>query len=222
MNILVVYAHHEPTSFTAAMKNLAVQVLSSQGHNVTVSDLWGQGFNPTAQKWDFVTTSGGHFNYMLEQKHAAKLDLAFSPDIIAEIQKIKEADITLFVSPIWWFNVPAILKGWFDRVLAMGVTWDSGQIYENGLLRGKQAMLIMASGDPSEYYQENGKHKATALQILHPINHTTLALCGFDVHEPYVAFNVLSAGNESRAKMLEELQYRLQHLADSPQWLVKY
>jgi len=222
VNILIVYAHHEPTSFTSAMKNLAVQVLSSQGHNVVVSDLWGQGFNPTAQKWDFVTTSGGHFNYMLEQKHAAKLDLAFSPDIIAEIQKIKEADITLFVSPIWWFSVPAILKGWFDRVLAMGVTWDSGKIYENGLLRGKQAMLIIASGDPSEYYQENGKHQATALQILHPINHTTLALCGFDVHEPYVAFNVLSAGNESRAKMLEELQYRLQHLADSPQWLVKY
>ena len=61
MNVLIVYAHHEPTSFTAAMKNLAVQVLSGQGHNVTVSDLWGQGFNATAQKWDFVTTSGGHF-----------------------------------------------------------------------------------------------------------------------------------------------------------------
>ena len=222
MNILIVYAHHEPTSFTSAMKNMAVQVLSGQGHSVGVSDLWGQGFSATAQKWDFITTSGGHFNYMLEQKHAAKLDLAFSPDIIAEIQKVKEAELVLFVSPIWWFSVPAILKGWFDRVLAMGVAWDGGKIYENGLMRGKQAMLVMGGGGPMQYYQENGKHKATPVQILHPINHGTLAFCGFDVHEPFVALNVLGAGNDGRQKMLEELQYRLQHMIDSPQWLVKY
>ncbi len=204
------------------MKNLAVQILSSQGHTVSVSDLYGQGFSAVAQKWDFITTSGGHFNYMLEQKHAAKLDLAFSPDIIAEIQKVKEADLTLFVSPIWWFNVPAILKGWFDRVLAMGVTWDGGKIYENGLMRGKQAMLIVNGGGPTEYYQENGKHKATATQILHPINHGTLAFCGFNVHEPFVALNILGAGTEGRAQMLKELEYRLQNLANSPSWLQYY
>lgn len=204
------------------MKNLAVQTLSAQGHNVTVSDLWGQGFSAIAQKWDFVTTSGGHFNYMLEQKHAAKLDLAFSPDITGEMQKIKDAELVLFVSPIWWFSVPAVLKGWFDRVLAMGVAWDSGRIYENGSFRGKQAMLIMAAGGPAQYYQENGRHKATATQILHPINHGTLAFCGFDVHEPFVALDVLGAGNDGRAKMLSDLQYRLENLSKSPQWLVKY
>lgn len=222
MNVLIVYAHHEPTSFTAAMKNLVVQVLSSQGHSVSVSDLWGQGFSATAQKWDFITTSGGHFNYMLEQKHAAKLDLAFSPDIIAEIQKVKEAEIVLFVTPIWWFSVPAILKGWFDRVLAMGVAWDSGKIYENGLMRGKQAMFIGSAGGPKEYYRENDKHRATILQILHPINHGTLAFCGFNVHEPFVAFNVLGQNTASRAQALIDLQFRIEHLVDSTQWLVKY
>ncbi len=222
MNILIVYAHHEPTSFTSSMKNLAVQILSSQGHTVSVSDLWGQGFSAIAQKWDFITTSGGHFNYMLEQKHAAKLDLAFSPNIIAEIQKVKEAEIVLFVAPIWWFSVPAILKGWFDRVLAMGVAWDGGKIYENGLMRGRQAMLIMAAGGPAEYYQEDGRHKATSVQILHPINHGTLAFCGFDVHESYVALNVLGTGNDGRAKILQDLQYRLENLTTSPNWLVKY
>ena len=222
MNVLIVYAHHEPTSFTAAMKNLVVQILSRQGHSIVTTDLWGQGFSPTAQKWDFVTTSGGHFNYMLEQKHAANLDMAFSPDILGEIQKIKEAELVIFVSPIWWFSVPAILKGWFDRVLAMGVTWDGGKIYEKGLMRGKQAMLIAAGGGPSEYYQENGKHKATAKQILHPINHGTLAFCGFDVHEPYVALNVLGIGNEGREKMLKELESRLNDIATNPKWLVKY
>ncbi len=204
------------------MKNLAIQVLSQQGHNVVVSDLYGQGFSAVAQKWDFVTTSGGHFNYMFEQRHAARLELAFSPDIVGEIQKIQAADLVLFATPIWWFSVPGILKGWFDRVLAMGVAWDGGKIYENGLLRGKQAMFIGSAGGPTEYYSPNGKHKATALQILHPINHGTLAFCGFNVHEPFVALNVLGADDIGRTQMLKELQFRLEHLIDSPQWLVFY
>lgn len=222
MNILIVYAHHEPSSFVAAMKNTALEMLTAEGHSVVLSDLYGQGFSAVAQKWDFVTTSGNHFNYMFEQKHAAKLDLAFSPDILGEIQKLQTADLVLFVSPIWWFSVPAMLKGWFDRVLAMGVAWDGGKIYENGLLRGKQAMLIVAGGGPSEYYQESGRHKATPVQILHPINHGTLAFCGFDVHDPFVALNVLGMSDQGRLKLLTDLQYRLQHMLDSPNWLVKY
>lgn len=222
MNVLIVYAHHEPSSFTAGMKNLALEVLGHQGHNVVVSDLYAQGFNAPAQKWDFVTTTGGHFNYMLEQRHAANLDLAFSPDILSEIQKVRTAELVLFVAPLWWFSVPAIMKGWFDRVLAMGVAYGGGQIYEKGLMRGKQAMLITAAGHPAEYYSEDGRHKADPLQVLHPINHGTLAFCGFDVHEPFVALNVMGMGTSSRAKVLTDLSFRLEHLADSPQWLVRY
>lgn len=222
MNVLIVYAHHEPTSFTAAMKNLAIEVFQSHGHKVVVSDLYAQGFNPLAQKWDFVTTSGNHFNYMLEQKHAARLDWAFSPDIVGEIEKIKEADLLLIVSPIWWFSVPAILKGWFDRVLAMGVAWNSGKIYENGLLGGKQAMMVVNAGGPSEYYSVEGRHRATAIQILHPINYGTLAFCGYNVHEPYISYSTISAGDAARAQMLKDLRYRLEHMLDSPQWLINF
>ncbi len=221
MNILIVYAHHEPGSFTAAMKNLAIEVLSRQGHGVAVSDLYGEGFNPVAQKWDFVTTSGGHFNYMMEQKHAANLDLAFSPDILGEIQKVKAADIILFATPLWWSGAPAILKGWFDRVLAMGVAWDSGRFYEKGLLRGKQAMLIVSGGHPAPYYTDTGKHRATPIQVLHGINHETLAFCGLDIHESFIALNVLGLNDTDRLKLLQELQFRLEHLVDSPQWLIK-
>lgn len=222
MNILIVYAHHEPGSFTAAMKNLAVEVLSRQGHTVAVSDLYGEGFNPVAQKWDFVTTSGGHFNYMLEQKHAAKLDMGFSPDILGEIQKVKSADIILFVTPLWWSGVPAILKGWFDRILAMGVAWDGGRFYEKGLLHGKQAMLIVSAGHPTDYYTESGVHKVTPLQVLHSINHEILAFCGLDIHEPFVALNTLDLNDTGRLKLLQELQFRLEHMVDSPQWLLKF
>jgi NAD(P)H dehydrogenase (quinone) len=222
LNVLIVYAHHEPTSFTSAMKNLAVEILSRQGHNVVVSDLYGQGFSAVAQKWDFVTTSGGHFNYMLEQKHAARLDLAFSPDILGEIQKLQAAELVLIATPLWWFSGPAILKGWFDRVLAMGVAWDEGKTYDQGLLKGKQAMLLAVGSDPAESFAVNAKHKANLLQMLHPINHGVLAYCGLNVHQPFVALNILAADDSSRTKMLQDLEARLQHLTDAPQWLVKY
>jgi NAD(P)H dehydrogenase (quinone) len=222
MNVLVVYAHQEPGSFTAAMKNKAVDTLSRQGHNVVVSDLYAQGFNAAAQKWDFVTTSGKHFNYMLEQKHAAKLEFSFSPDIIGEIEKIQQANLLLFIFPVWWFSAPALMKGWFDRVLAMGVAWDGGRIYENGLLRGKQAMLIASAGGPAVYYKKEGRHRATVNEILHPINHGTLAFCGLNVHEPFVALNVLGSTEEILNQTLVELQYRVENMVASPNWLVNY
>lgn len=222
MNILIVYAHHEPSSFTAAIKNAAVQILEQQGHSVVVSDLYGQGFSAVAQKWDFVTTTGGHFNYALEQKHAAKLEMSFSPDILGEIQKLQTANLVIFITPIWWLSVPAILKGWFDRVLAMGVAWDTGKIYENGMMRGKQAVIFAAAGNPPEFFKENGRYKATPSQILYPITHGTLAACGFNVQEPQVVLNLLNAKPEEREQMLKNVTERIQSLVASPQWQVFY
>ena len=166
--------------------------------------------------------SGKHFNYMLEQKHASALEMSFSPDIVGEIEKVKAADLILFVAPLWWMGLPAIMKGWFDRVLAMGFAWDGGKFYESGLLRGKQAMLILSCGHPPDYYSPSGLHKATMTQMLHPINFGTLAFCGMNVHEPYVAMNVLGANQSSLAQVLKDLQFRLEHFVDSPQWLVYY
>lgn len=222
MNILIVYAHHEPSSFTSAMKNVAADTLAHQGHGAVVSDLYGQGFTPLAQKWDFVTTSGGHSNYLLEQKHAASLQNAFSPDIVSEIDKLLAADVVIFVAPLWWHSVPAILKGWFDRILAMGVAWDGGKYYEKGLMRGKQAMLVLAAGHPTDFYQPSGLHKASLIQSLHPLNHGTLAFCGFNVHEPFVAENVLGIEQAAREKILKDLEFRLSNMFSSPQWLIHY
>jgi NAD(P)H dehydrogenase (quinone) len=118
--------------------------------------------------------------------------------------------------------VPAILKGWFDRVLAMGVTWDGGRIYENGLLRGKQAMVVASAGGPSEYYKKEGKHRATVNEILHPVNHGTLAFCGFNVHEPFVALNVLGKTPQGLEQDLTDLKFRLDNITSSPSFLVSY
>ena len=222
MNILLVYAHHEPGSLTGSLKNTALSILSGQGHNIMETDLYASGFSPKAEKYDFSSLSGRHFNYMLEQRHAVSQDFAFAPDIKAEIEKLNQAELVIFHTPIWWLSVPAVLKGWFDRVLAMGVAWDGGRIYEKGLLRGKSAFICAVAGGPKDFYRPGGKHKATIEQILHPIHHGTLAFCGFDIMEPFVVFNSLGLDQAAILSAIKEYQFRISHLITSPNYLHKY
>jgi NAD(P)H dehydrogenase (quinone) len=222
MTILSVYAHHEASSLTSALKNTAVSVLLSQGHTVLETDLYGSGFAAKAEKYDFTTTTGKHFNYMLEQRHAKEENMSFAPDIVAELEKLAQADIVIFHTPLWWFSVPAALKGWFDRVLAMGVAWDGGKIYENGLLRGKKAMVCIVAGGPEDYFRPDGKHKATLNQILHPIHHGTLAFCGMDVIEPFSVLNSLGKTPEQLEQVIKDYQFKIEHIVDSPAFFSKY
>ena len=222
MNIFSLYTHHEPSSFTATLKNTALSILTSQGHQVVETDLYASGFEAKADKIDFNVSSGAHFNYMLEQKNATSHDMAFSPDIIQEMDKLQKADLILIHTPIWWLSVPAVLKGWFDRVLAMGVAWDGGKIYETGLLRGKTAMLCVVAGGPKEFYRSDGKHKATIDQVLHPIQHGTLAFCGMDILEPFVVFNALGLNSDERLQIIKEYQFRIEHMIDSPSYFIKH
>jgi len=209
MKILIVYVHHEQKSFTNALKDLAVKTLSEQGHEIQVSDLYAQKFKAVADERDFKNlTSKDYVNYMMEQKTAAATD-TFADDIKSEQEKVKWADFILIQTPIWWFSVPAILKGWFDRVFATGVTWDFGAIYDKGLLRGKKGMLAITTGGPFELYQPDGAHQATIEQVLYPINRGTLYFCGMDVLPPFVAWSVFQAGDEGRKKYLDEYKQRL-------------
>jgi NAD(P)H dehydrogenase (quinone) len=222
MNVLVVYAHHEPKSLVASLKNVAVSTLQSLGHELYESDLYANGFTPVANKYDFSTLSGKHFNYMLEQKHASTKDWNFAPDIVSEIQRLKSADMVLFYFPVWWFSEPAILKGWFDRVFAMGVAWDGGKIYENGMLRGKKAMVVAVAGGPEEYYQPLGKHKATLKQILHHLHHGTLAFCGMDVVEPFFVYSSMNKTKDEYASLLARHQIAVEQAVSNPRYLSKY
>lgn len=204
MNVHIVYAHHEPSSFTAALKNTSLLVLEQAGHTITVSDLYGQGFQPLAEKVDFVTTSPDHFNYMVEQKRAAANNQSFSPDISGEIQKVVDAELIIFHFPLWWQGVPAMLKGWFDRVLVKGVAYnDHGEIYDHGLFRGKKALVVTTTADPPEFYKKDGQHRATVEEMLFPVLYGTLAQCGMDVLQPYVVYDILSKNDQERTAIIE-------------------
>ncbi len=125
MNVLIIYAHPEPTSFTGAMRDAAVRALQDGGHAVEVSDLHAEVFNPVAGRHDFTTAADPHrFHYQSEQLHASKTN-GFASDL-REQGRVTRADLLIFLFPIWWGGLPAILKRWFDRVLAYGFAYANG------------------------------------------------------------------------------------------------
>lgn len=208
MNALIVYAHPEPKSFNGALKDLAVRVLTEQGHQVQVSDLYAMNFKAVADRGDFAELSNSEFfKYQLEQIHASQNGL-FSPDIAAEMEKLRWADFVLFQFPLWWFSVPAILKGWIDRVFAMGFVYGGGMWYDKGGLKGKKAMLSLTTGGPDHIYSKDGIN-GDIDQILFPIHHGMLFFSGMEVLPPFIAWSVASVSDEQRERYLEEFKQRL-------------
>ena len=208
MNALIVYAHHEPKSFNGALKDLAINTLKEQGHSVQVSDLYAMNFNPVATKRDFLNLENPEFmKYQMEQL-AAFQHGSFTKDIKEEIEKVKWADFILFQFPLWWFSVPAILKGWFDRVFAMGFIYGPGVgVYSTGGLKGKKAMLSVTTGGPESIYTPIGRN-GDIHQILFPINHGVLFFSGMEVLPPFLAYSV-ARNEEERKRGLEEFKQRI-------------
>jgi NAD(P)H dehydrogenase (quinone) len=208
---LVVYAHPEPTSFTAAMKDTAVGALRGAGHHVTVSDLYAEGFDPVAGRHDFTTVADpDRFHYQAEQAEAAAQD-GFAEDLRREQERVSAADAFVFVFPIWWGGVPAILKGWFDRVLAYGFAYQDGHRYETGFFRGRAAVLGMTSGGTSKRFSE-GEAYGPIEQVLWPTQHCMVDYLGLATAEPFVAYAAPRVDEAQRKAYLGEWADRVLEL----------
>jgi NAD(P)H dehydrogenase (quinone) len=221
MNILLISAHDDTKSYVAALHNTALGVLERGQHKVSVTDLYAQQFNPVAASIDFKTSSGTHANYMFEQQRAMNTGSGFSPDLDGEMQKVKEADLIIIHFPLWWSGPPAILKGWFERVFAMGFAWNSENRYNNGLLKGKKVLITVSVGDPTFFYSAEGMHKATVEQHLYSLTHGTLAFCGLDVFKPFIITNVTAAPQDELEKRIEDYRDLLQTIESYNAYIYK-
>jgi NAD(P)H dehydrogenase (quinone) len=211
MNVLIVFAHNEPRSFNAAMKDLSVSTLEAAGHAVQVSDLYAMGFNPVASAADFSErTNPDYLVYALEQRHAYGKG-ALAPDIAAEVDKVKWADLIIFNFPIYWYGMPAIMKGWIDRVFISGLCYGGRRIYDRGGLKGKSAMLAISLGGQAHMFGPGAVHGELEV-MLQPILRGMLAYVGLRVLPPYVAFHVPYLEEAERRSILEGYGLHLQDL----------
>ena len=211
MNILIVHAHPEPLSFTTALKDQAIGILEQQGHQVEVSDLYAMNFNPVASREDFTSLNNSEYlNYALEQRHASKQQL-LSADIQTEVDKVLKADLLILNFPIYWTSVPAILKGWIDRVFVSGIFYGGKRFYNHGGMAGKKAMLSFTLGGRDHMFGEQAIHGSLDSLLL-PIQRGTLAYVGFEVLPPFIAYHVPYISQEARQQILINYEKHLLNL----------
>lgn len=211
MNILIIHAHPEPKSFNGAMTKTAVRTLEALGHKVQVSDLYAMGWRSALHPDEFGDRAdANYFDPSNEQEHA-QASATVCREVEREQSKVAEADLVIFQFPMWWFSMPAILKGWVDRVFSRGFAYSSGRKYETGLLKGKRAMLSLTTGTASTLYEPNGVD-GDLHHILWPIHNGILAYTGFTVLPPYAAWMPARVSHLQREQYLQDYVERLSNL----------
>ena len=207
--VLIIHAHPESKSFCSSLKNEAVSYFQSQGAEVKVSDLYSMSFNPVGDKHDFTELQNPvFFKYQMEQVNAHQNNL-FAHDVKEEMDKLEWCDTLIFNFPLWWFGLPAILKGWVDRVFAMGLVYGAGKgVYDNGTYKNKTAFLTLTTGGPEIAYGENGKN-GNLETILYPIQHGMLYFAGMTVLPPFICFSPARITDNERVQQLERYKIYL-------------
>jgi NAD(P)H dehydrogenase (quinone) len=223
-HILIVHAHPEAQSLNGSLTRVAVAALREQGHEVQVSDLYGMKWNAVADAADFrQMQQPSRLRYPGESKHAFATGTQ-SPDIEAEQHKLLWADAVIFQFPLWWFSLPAILKGWVERVFAYGLAYGVGEHggarwgdrYGEGRFAGRRAMLSITIGGRAPHYGDRGVN-GPLLDLLFPIHHGVFWYPGMNVLPPFVVYQADRLSPEDFEVVAAEYRGRLQRLfSDAP------
>ncbi|MDD5362541.1 MAG: NAD(P)H-dependent oxidoreductase [Ignavibacteria bacterium] len=133
MNVLIIYAHPDNGSFNHAILERIKNGLVSVRCNYEIIDLYKDNFNPVLV-----------FNSKIKRSDAV------NDDVILHYQNlVKKADHLIFIYPVWWYGLPAILKGFFDRVFVSGFAYTNKGGLPQGLLKGKSAWAVYTIDSPS-------------------------------------------------------------------------
>ncbi|MEG1634275.1 MAG: NAD(P)H-dependent oxidoreductase [Rikenellaceae bacterium] len=181
MKTLIIFAHPNPKSFSAAILERVTTLLTAKNCEYKISDLYDMNFNSVLSSNDFIAMNKG----------------TYSIDIISEMHKINWAEQIVMIYPIWWTGMPAIMKGYIDRVFAKGFAYDYIDDALIGLL-SKKVVIINTMGTKNSYYDHSGMTSAMKMTL----NDGIIEMCGMKTKHHLLLGNVPSASSEERQQML--------------------
>ncbi|SHG84170.1 NAD(P)H dehydrogenase (quinone) [Thermosyntropha lipolytica DSM 11003] len=190
MQALLVYAHPNPLSFNAAIAAVVKEELQKKGVEVKVKDLYAMNFNPVLSREDF------------EGFHTGNIPA----DIKREQEDVKNADIVILVAPIWWYSVPAIMRGYMDRVFSVGFAYEYTESGPRGLLTGKKGLVITTAGADENAAKATGLDKVIDWGIAQAL----FGFCGFAEYKSKIFYAVTTVSDEERKNMLNEVRRLIQ------------
>ena len=184
MKVLIVFTHPNPQSFNHALLDKVREGLEQAGHEVRVKDLYQEKFDPILQASDLNMLQKGNIPNRIKK----------------EQDQLLWADSLIFIYPLWWFDRPAMLKGWFDVVLTNGLAFEYSNEGVKGLLKHKKALVIITAGGSEKYFKDND-----ALQLIHrPVTDGTLSFCGIKDVSHQIYYDIAGLDDAERQAILEE------------------
>ncbi len=137
MRILIIYSNHHRDNFNSGLLERLITKITDKGHELVVRDLYQINFDPVLRTRDFEMISAGNP----------------PEDIKKEQEFIRWADVLLFIYPIWWGGMPAIVKGYIDKIFSWGFAYKSNGNGPFPLLTDKKAILMNSFGQTRAEYE---------------------------------------------------------------------
>ncbi|MBA3289083.1 MAG: NAD(P)H-dependent oxidoreductase [Acidimicrobiia bacterium] len=195
MQALVICAHPDGDSYTHAVLDAAVKGIRRAGHDVTVLDLYAIGFTPAMS---------------LEERRAYRsAEPLLDPMTVEHAALVKAAEMFVFVYPTWWSGLPAIMKGWLERVLVPGVAIrfdDSGKV-RPALTHVKRIVGISTYGSPWTYVKlltDGGRRTLTRSFRMSGRWRTPTTWLGL--------YSIDTAGDAERSAFIDRVEHTMAHL----------
>ncbi len=163
MKNLIIYAHPTVPCFNEKVVEKVIETAKAKGDEVILRNLYEMDFNPVFSSKDMADLQAGNI----------------PEDIKVEQEYIKDADIMTFIFPIWWADMPAIMKGYIDRVFSYGFAYAYDEKGPQPLLTGKKVIIITSAGGTEDVYKASGANDAQKLTI----DYNKFGFCGIEVLE---------------------------------------
>lgn len=191
MHLMTVFAHPIATSYPAAVMDAFHESFREQGHTIDVLDLHRENFDPRFTEQDHAHFWGGPIPEEIADAH----------------RRVEAADRLAFVFPVYWWSMPAAMKGWIERVFTGGWAYrygtgvaDRGKEPLNALLPDIPTALIGVAGSTERTYDKYGYADAMRTQLDVGI----FAYCGIDDVESHLIYDV--EGDHNAGNREEGLQ----------------
>ncbi|KAI1322045.1 Flavodoxin-like protein [Xylariaceae sp. FL0255] len=197
MKVFIVFAHPEPQSFNGSLLQVVVDKLEHQGHEVKISDLYGMKWKAQVDRTEFLHVPA-----------EPRLKVAYA-----------SAEATAMNTLTDDLSMPAILKGWFERVYSLGFAYGLGEYnerrwgdrYGEGKMLGKRAMLVVTAGGWIEHFSPRGI-SGPIDDLLLPITHGLLYYPGFTVLLSFVVYQTDRADGDAFEREAMKLRDRIRNL----------
>jgi len=182
LKILLVFCHPRRTSFTGAVADAFAEGAAAGGHEIEFADLYAEDFDPVLREADEP-----------DWNNTAK---RYSDEVHAEMARVDRADAIVCVFPVWWWSVPAMLKGWIDRV------WNLGWAYGPASLPHRYGLMIATAAASEDAFAKRGYDQAIEAQL----NIGVMNYCGIE-SASIELFHETTGDDDTRTGLLKRARF---------------